>query len=58
MVRKGSPVRVRQRALRNPAAYGGFRRKDAASFPGHIGRYPGARGDGSPENATGIRRMD
>ena len=39
MVRKGSPVRVRQRALRKPAANGGFRRSGAASLLGRMGRY-------------------
>jgi hypothetical protein len=39
MVRKGSPVRVRQRALKEPAGNGGFRRSGAASWLGRIGRY-------------------
>jgi hypothetical protein len=34
MVRKGSPVRVRKRALQEPAASGGFRRSSAASVVG------------------------
>jgi hypothetical protein len=39
MVRKGSPVRVRQRALQKPAANGGFRHLRRGRVAGCIGRY-------------------
>ncbi len=49
MVRKGSPVRVRQRAPQEPAAYGGFRRSGAASSLGRMGRYGSVGSSWRPE---------